>query len=129
MKANSTPVQPMLRRRRIQINRTGRQELCAEKGHRNSPLDAANKARNKKVGFTHGRVEVIFANCKQHRNLRKTRLPRLRKKATHFGLAAIMHNLQKAARFVERYGHLPMNMQDTCASNWQKKPTNKQNTA
>jgi len=86
-----------------------------KKGYRNHPLSEENKARNKEIGFTRGRVEAIFGSYKLHRNLRKTRLMGLLKNDAHFGLAAIMHNLQKASRFVERYGVLPKNPQEQCA--------------
>lgn len=86
-----------------------------KKGYRNHPLNEENKARNKEIGFTRGRVEAIFGSYKLHRNLRKTRLMGLLKNAKHFGLAAIMHNLQKAARFVERYGLLSTKTRENCA--------------
>ena len=85
-----------------------------KKGYRNHPISETDTERNKAIGFTRGRVEAIFGSYKLHRNLRKTRFMGLLKNATHFGLAAIMHNLQKAARFVERYGLLPMPTQENC---------------
>ena len=73
------------------------------------------EALNKEIGFTRAIAEAIFGSYKLHRNLIKTRFMVLLKNATHFGLAAIMHNLQKAARFVERYGVMPIKPQENCA--------------
>jgi IS5 family transposase len=86
-----------------------------KKGRRNHPLSEADTERNKEIGFTRGRVEAIFGSHKLHRNLRKTRFLGLLKNTMHFALAAIIHNLQKAARFVERYGLLPMPLRQNYA--------------
>ena len=74
------------------------------KGYRNKPLSEADIARNKMIAVTRGRIEAVFGDWKQHRGLHKTRFLGLAKNAVHFALVAIMHNIQKAARFVARYG-------------------------
>ena len=85
------------------------------KAYRNRPLTEEGHERNKEIAFTRGRVVPIFGSYKVHRNLRKTRFLGLLKNATQFGFAAIMRNLQKAARFVERYGLVPKQPEYHCA--------------
>jgi len=95
----------------------GVKNCVQKKGYRNHPLSEENKARNREIGFTRGRVEAIFGSYKspQHRNCRKSRFLGLLKNATQFGLMAIMHNLQKAVRFVECYGLCTLQPQENCA--------------
>jgi IS5 family transposase len=87
------------------------------KGYRNRPISDEDRARNKQIAFTRGRVEAIFGSYKspQHRNARKTRFLGLLKNVTQFGLMAMMHNLQKAARFVALYGILQQKPQENYA--------------
>lgn len=85
------------------------------KAYRNQPLSEADKARNKVIGTTRGRIEPVFGDWKQFRGLTKTRFMGRLKNAVHCGIIAMMHNLTKAARFVARYGLPLQNPQPYCA--------------
>lgn len=85
------------------------------KGYRNQPLSALDRARNKIIAVTRGRIEPVFGDWKQFRGLHKTRFMGRLKNAVHCGIIAIMHNLTKAARFVARYGLPQQNPQPYCA--------------
>ncbi|MFM8834223.1 MAG: IS5 family transposase [Cytophagales bacterium] len=93
------------------LQRFGIANQVQRKGYRGKPLSEQNKERNKEIAVTRAGGERPFAHYKRVYGLSRTRFMGLAKNLTHYGLAAIAHNLQKGARFFKLYG-LP---QETCA--------------
>ena len=93
------------------LERFGIQNQVQRKGQRGKPLTQADIDRNKEIAATRSGGERPFAHYKRVYGLARTRFMGLAKNFTHYGLAAIAHNMQKGAKFFTLYG-LPQN---TCA--------------
>lgn len=82
----------------------GIEDCVQRKGHRNHPLSQEDSQRNKEIAVIRSGGERPFATYKCKYGLARTRFMRLAKNLTVFGIAAIAHNIQKAARFLMLYG-------------------------
>ena len=89
---------------RAKLKRKGIKDGVQRKGYRGKPLSVADKKRNKLLGVTRAGVERLFAQYKRGFGLARSRFLGLNKNETHYGLAAVANNIQKGARFLERYG-------------------------
>lgn len=74
------------------------------KGYRAHPLSQVDKIRNAAIAVTRSGGERPFAPYKARYGLARTRLIGLAKNLTFYGLAAMAHNIQKGAKFLNLYG-------------------------
>jgi IS5 family transposase len=79
------------------LGRAGVADRVQRKGYRNRPLDAADRARNKEIAVTRGRVEAIFGALKRSWGLARTRFLGEARNAAQLALTAIAWNLRKGA--------------------------------
>jgi IS5 family transposase len=86
------------------LERFGIEDRVQRKGYRNQPLTEHDKARNAEIAVIRAGGERPFATYKRHYGLARTRFLGLAKNLTFFGIAAIAHNIQKAAKFLALYG-------------------------
>ncbi len=89
---------------RKKLERFGIKDQVQRKGYRGHPLSEANKSRNHEIAVTRSGGERPFATYKTRYGLARTRLIGLAKNLTFYGLAAIAHNIQKGAKFLQLYG-------------------------
>lgn len=89
---------------RAELERRGVENRVQRKGCRYKKLGKEDHAYNEEVGVTRATIEHQFAEYKERYGLRRTRFKGLIMNACHAGLAAIAHNLKKAARFYKLYG-------------------------
>jgi transposase, IS5 family len=92
------------RETRDKLERFGIQDQVQRKGYRGRPLGEDEKARNAEIAVTRSTGERPFATYKHHYGLSRTRFLGLAKNLTFFGTAAIAHNIQKAAKFLQLFG-------------------------
>lgn len=71
---------------------------------RNKPLSAEDTRRNNKIAVIRAGGERPFATYKSRYGLARTRFMGLAKNMTAYGIAAIAHNVRKAAKFLTLYG-------------------------
>ena len=88
---------------RDMLERFGIQDRVQHKGYRGQPLSEIDKTRNAEIAVIRSTGERPFAAYKQHYGLARTRFLGLAKNLTFFGIAAIAHNIQKAAKFLTLY--------------------------
>jgi IS5 family transposase len=86
------------------LDRFGIDNRVQRKGYRGKPLSKTDIIRNKEIAVTRGGGERPFATYKRVFGLARTRFMGLSKNMTFYGMAAIALNIQKGARFLERYG-------------------------
>jgi len=89
---------------RDKLAKFGIADRVQRKGYRDHPLSDADKARNAEIAVTRSGGERPFATYKTRYGMARTRLMGLAKNLTLFGLAAIAHNIRKAAKFLRLYG-------------------------
>lgn len=89
---------------RQKLARFGIADRVQRKGYRGQPLSDTDKVRNAEIAVIRATGERPFATYKQHYGLARTRFLGLTKNLTFFGIAAIAHNIQKAAKFLRLYG-------------------------
>ena len=89
---------------RKKLKHLGIEDKVQRRGYRNTPLSANNTARNKVIAVTRSGGERPFASYKRVFALARTRVLGLANNMTFYGLAAIALNIQKGARFLQRYG-------------------------
>lgn len=79
------------------LARAGVDDRVQRKGYRNRPLGAADRARNREIAVTRGRVEAIFGALKRSWGLARTRFLGEARNAAQLALTAIAWNLRKGA--------------------------------
>ncbi|MGM0583907.1 MAG: transposase [Pseudomonadota bacterium] len=79
------------------LARAGLGDRVQRKGYRNRPLSAADRARNKEIAVTRGRVEAIFGALKRSWGLARTRFLGEPRNAAQLALTAIAWNLRNGA--------------------------------
>ena len=86
------------------LDRFGIDNQVQKKGVRGHPLPQKELDRNAEIAVIRSGGERPFATYKRNYGLRRTRLMGIAKNTTFFGIAAIAHNIQKAAKFLKLYG-------------------------
>lgn len=89
---------------RDKLDRFGIDDQVQRKGYRGHPLSETDRIRNDAIAVIRSGGERPFATYKSRFGLARTRLMGLARNLTFYGLAAIAHNIQKGARFLNLYG-------------------------
>ena len=89
---------------RDMLERFGIDGQVQRKGYRNHPLSEADRARNDQIAVIRAGGERPFATYKSRYGLARTRLLGLARNLSFYGLAAIVHNIQKGGKFLILYG-------------------------
>jgi IS5 family transposase len=89
---------------RADLAERGIENRVQRKGCQHKKLTQEDHDWNTQVGVMRAKIEHQFAEYKERYGLRRTRFMGLAMNAVHAGLAAIAHNLKKAARFYQLYG-------------------------
>jgi len=89
---------------REKLNKFGIEDKVQRKGYRDNPISEEDIERNEEIAVTRSGGERPFATYKRVFGLARTRFMGLAKNLTFYGIAAMALNIQKAARFLKRYG-------------------------
>jgi len=89
---------------RDKLKDLGIRDRVQRKGYRGHPISEADKERNAEIAVTRSTGERPFATYKCVFGLARTRFMGLDKNLTFYGLAAIVSNIKKAAKFLMLYG-------------------------
>ena len=88
----------------VLVVQIGIADQVQRKGNRNKPLSAKDRRRNDAFAVIRAGGEWPFATYKKRDGLARARFMGLAKNRTAYGIAAIVHNIRKGAKFLTLYG-------------------------